>query len=92
MTYWQPVSDEVLREVLTKVGELLAPLIEDDFRRSVNAGIALKAERPPAPGKLSLPEGQCTFEYECTRKVEHWRYLPDRNQWIPVCRSHRGRR
>lgn len=79
------LPDEQATEKLTKICELLTDMVMEDW-------LALdgkRSHRPKMPGRDTLPEGHCTFEYACNNPIKHWRYMHDDDMWIPVCRSHR---
>lgn len=94
--YFTTLDDDTFRWLLGRVCEILTEVIEEDRAISIREQIAHNRAtvqgRAHQPAHTSLPTGQCTFVYECTRPIAHWRYIKEKDQWIPVCRIHRGRR
>jgi hypothetical protein len=73
-------------EKLTEICRLLTIVLNDEWERV--AGIV--SHRAKMPGRDALPDGHCTFEYACNNPIKHWRYIHERNEWIPVCRRHQA--
>lgn len=86
MPYEVRVTEEEFTKKLTEICRLITIVVDEAWGKRT----AEFVQRTRRPGQSSLPKGYCTFTYACHDPIVSWRYIHGKDEWIPVCRSHRG--